>query len=66
MVSAIEEKWEVKIDVTHLAVDRKTSRISLNKRFEVGRVKGKSAEVQGLTFEEEILWNRWWAGGLLG
>ena len=73
--SDIEGRWGVKIDVTHSIWPWIAEHAGfLSTRFEVGRdgktayerLKGKSAEVQGMAFAEGILWKRKRAGGPLG
>ena len=75
MRSAIEETWEVKIDVTHSVWPWIAEQAGfLLTRFEVGRngktayerLKGKSAPVQGLSLAEGIFRKRRRAGRACG
>ena len=72
--SAIEEKWEVQVDVTH-SVWPLTEKAGRHRtRFEIGRdskmvyerLRRKSAKVQGLSFAKGITGKRRRSGGLLG
>ena len=71
---AMEERWRVKVDVTHSVWPWIADQSGiLLRRFAVGRdgktayerLEVKSAKVQGLSFADGILWKRRRAGGQL-